>query len=154
MDVKNAYLVLGIIMVLAYAIGSGYWVDNSGWYQGLNKPRWQPPDFIFGIIWPYNFLILALSIYQVTRAASSRQILLYLIFLGISVSCALAWSYFFYQPHNFDLASLALILAALFTLPLLAISFSISVWVGFALIPYQIWLILASALSLSYGRLN
>jgi len=47
----------GIAMVLAYAIGSGLWVNTGdSWYANINKPSWQPPGFIFGIIWPYTLL--------------------------------------------------------------------------------------------------
>jgi translocator protein len=34
-------------------VGSGLWVNTGdGWYRSLNKPTLQPPDFIFGLLWP------------------------------------------------------------------------------------------------------
>lgn len=154
MELKNIYFVVGVVLVLIYIVGSGLWVDNSGWYQSLNKPRWQPPDIVFGIIWPYNFVVLTIAVFQITRTANARQIILLLTCLAVSVFAALAWSYFFYQPHNFNFATLSLITSAIFTLPIVAITFSVSIATAIALIPYQIWLILASALSFSYGKLN
>jgi translocator protein len=154
MDLKNIFFVVGLVLVFVYVIGSGLWVDNSGWYQSLNKPRWQPPEIVFGIIWPYNFVVLTIAIFQITRGANARQIMLLLTCLAVSVFAALAWSYFFYHPHNFNVATLSLITSAIFTLPIVAITFSVSIATAIALIPYQIWLILASALSFSYGKLN
>jgi len=44
----------GIGLVFVYAIGAARWTTTgSSWYRSLNAPSWQPPDFIFGIIWPY-----------------------------------------------------------------------------------------------------
>ena len=52
--------VAAVARVVAYAAGSGVWVSaNPGWYAGLTRPAWQPPDIVFGLIWPYNFVALA-----------------------------------------------------------------------------------------------
>ncbi|MBM3720230.1 MAG: tryptophan-rich sensory protein [Actinobacteria bacterium] len=145
---------LGILIVLIYAIGSGYWVDNSGWYRSLNRPSWQPPDFVFGLIWPYNFVMLGIASVSVANNLSKLKSLSFLIIFAISVISALLWSYFFYQPHDFTKASAALATTAILTLPLLALTFQASKTVGILLIPYQVWVTLASFLSASYGRLN
>jgi len=145
---------LGLLIVLIYAIGSGYWVDNSGWYRSLNRPSWQPPDFVFGLIWPYNFVMLGIASVSVANNLSKLKSLSFLIIFAISVISALLWSYFFYQPHDFTKASAALATTAILTLPLLALTFQASKAVGILLIPYQVWVTLASFLSASYGRLN
>ncbi|MFM7462526.1 MAG: TspO/MBR family protein [Actinomycetota bacterium] len=145
---------LGILIVLIYAIGSGYWVDNSGWYRSLNRPSWQPPDFVFGLIWPFNFVMLGIASVSVANNLSKLKSFSFLIIFAISVISALLWSYFFYQPHDFTKASAALATTAILTLPLLALTFQASKTVGILLIPYQVWVTLASFLSASYGRLN
>ena len=49
-------------IVVAYAIGAGRWVStDADWYRSLIKPSWQPPDVVFGLIWPYNFVMLAVA---------------------------------------------------------------------------------------------
>jgi benzodiazapine receptor len=154
LDMRVGATILGVGLVLVYAIGSGYWIDNSGWSRTLNRPSWQPPDFIFGLIWPYNFVILATSSIIVSKNLSRNLIALFLFFLTISVLSALLWSYFFYQPHNFNAASAALALAATATLPLVVITFQASRLVGALLIPYQVWLLIAMFLSISYGKNN
>jgi benzodiazapine receptor len=153
-DAKVVGIALAIGLVLLYAFGSGFFMDNSGWYQGLKKPSWQPPGAIFGVIWPYNFIMLGVSGVAVVRNSSGLQSILFLVFLALSVTAAITWSYYFYQPHNFFAASLSLVLATLLTLPILIITFQINTLLGFLLIPYQIWLTIATVLSFSYGRLN
>jgi tryptophan-rich sensory protein len=153
-DYKIIAAGLGIFLVLIYAIGSGYWVDNSGWYQSLNRPRWQPPSFIFGIIWPYNFVMLGIASVTVANNLSRFKSLSFIFIFALSVISALLWSYYFYQPHDFTKASAALITTALLTIPLLILTFQASRTIGFLLIPYQLWVTIASLLSVSYGKLN
>lgn len=153
-EMKVVGIAIAIGLVLLYAVGSGFFIDNSGWYQSLNKPTWQPPDIVFGLIWPYNFIMLGISGFIVVRDASSSRSMIFLVFLALSVVAALAWSYFFYQPHDFTRASIALGLAALFTLPLLILTLQTNALVGILLIPYQGWLTIATLLSVSYGKLN
>ena len=46
-------------IVIVYAVLSSYWTSRRpGWYASLPQPSWQPPDKVFGIIWPLNFLAL------------------------------------------------------------------------------------------------
>ena len=33
--------------------------SDPGWYASLPRPRWQPPDLVFGVVWPLNFGALA-----------------------------------------------------------------------------------------------
>lgn len=145
---------IGIVLVLVYAIGSGYWVDNSGWYRTLNRPSWQPPDYVFGLIWPYNFLMLGIASVTVANNLSRLKSLTFLVIFAASVVAALCWSYFFYVPHDFTKASIALATTAFLTLPILILTFQASRVVGLLLMPYQIWVTLASFLSASYGKLN
>ena len=50
---KSLGAVAGIAIVAIYVIGSGLWVNTGdNWYRTLNQPAWQPPGYIFGIIWP------------------------------------------------------------------------------------------------------
>lgn len=145
---------IGIALVLVYAIGSGYWVDNSGWYRTLNRPSWQPPDYIFGLIWPYNFLMLGIASVTVATNLSRLKSLTFLVVFAAGVVAALYWSYFFYVPHDFTKASISLATTAILTLPILILTFQASRVVGLLLMPYQIWVTLASFLSASYGKMN
>ena len=153
--IKAAGSIAGIALVLIYAIGSGLWVNTGdNWYRSLNAPTWQPPDFIFGVIWPYNFIVLGVAAVNVSQRLSTGWVITYLSIFAVSIACALTWAYQFYQPHNLSAASAALTLVAILTIPLLIIAFKVSVGIGLLLVPYQIWVAIASFLSWNYARLN
>ena len=146
---------IGVALVLIYVVGSGLWVNTGdGWYRGLNQPSWQPPDFIFGIIWPYNFIVLGYAAVIVSNRLSTALVATYLTVFAISVACALTWAYQFYRPHNLEAASTALTCVAVLTIPLVVIASRDSWTLALALLPYQIWVSIASYLSWTYARLN
>ena len=155
MDFKLIAAALGILFVFIYAFGSGIWVSSSpGWYSTLNRPSWQPPSAFIGLIWPYNFAVLGIASYQVSRTLTRFENVTWLAFFGLSIAAALTWAYQFYVPHNFFYASLALTSAALLTLPMLLLTFRASLAMGLLLVPYQIWVAIAASLAWGYLARN
>jgi len=155
MEFKFVATVIGIALVLVYAFGSGIWVSSSpGWYASLNRPPWQPPSFVFGIIWPYNFIMLGIAAFNVAQTLSRTLTIAWLIFFAASVAAALTWAYQFYVPHNLSIAAIALGITALLTIPVLYITFKASLLIGLLLIPYQIWVSIATTLAWGYSTRN
>ena len=155
MDFKLIAAAIGILFVFIYAFGSGIWVSSSpGWYASLNRPSWQPPSAFIGLIWPYNFAVLGIASYQVSRSLTRFENVTWLVFFGLSIAAALTWAYQFYVPHNFLYASLALTSAALLTLPMLLLTFRASLAMGLLLVPYQIWVAIAASLAWGYLAKN
>jgi tryptophan-rich sensory protein len=154
-EFKFAAAAIGIGLVLIYAFGSGIWVSSSpGWYSSLVQPPWQPPDFIFGIIWPYNFIMLGIAAFNVAQSLTKIQTVTWLISFAASVAAALVWAYQFYVPHNLSIAATALGVAALLTIPVLYLTFKASLMIGLLLIPYQIWVTIATTLAWGYATRN
>jgi len=152
---KSLLSVTGVVIVFVYVIGSGLWVNTGdNWYRSLNQPPWQPPDFIFGLIWPYNFVILGFASVAVANKLSTTNAIIYLSIFALSVAAALTWAYQFYRPHNLYAASIALAVVAILTLPMLYFIYQASVPLFFATIVYQLWVITATYLSFTYARLN
>jgi tryptophan-rich sensory protein len=152
---RVAAIVLGIGILVAYVALSGRWVSTGdSWYVSLDKPWWQPPPAVFGLIWPYNFVVLGIAAVLVPLRASTRVAGLFLCFFALSVVCAVAWAYLFYVPHNLVAAAIALTMAAAITIGLLVTAFATTPWLGWVLVPYQLWLAIAASLSWGYVALS
>ena len=152
---KSLLSVTGVVTVFVYAIGAGLWTNTGdNWYRSLNQPAWQPPDFIFGLIWPYNFVILGFASVAVANKLSTANAIVYLSIFALSVAAALTWAYQFYRPHNLYAASIALAVVALLTLPMLFFIYQASVPLFFATTVYQVWVVTATNLSYNYAKLN
>jgi tryptophan-rich sensory protein len=144
----------GIALVLIYMIGSSLWVNTGdNWYRDLAKPSWQPPSFIFGLIWPYNFVVIGIASVLIAQRASKVTTTIYLAFFALSVAAALIWAFQFYRPHNYLASAIALTAAALLTLPMTYIVATVSIPMAIAFAPYQIWVAIAASLSWGYWHL-
>jgi tryptophan-rich sensory protein len=151
---RIACAVIGIVLVLIYAGGANYWNQPDGWYQSLQKPSWQPPGYLFGIIWPYNFVVIGISLYTIAAQARPLLVAMALSLFAASVFFALRWSYLFYFDHDFSAAGHSLLITTILTLPILAIISSVSWKIALAFIPYQVWIGIATALNYEYGKIN
>jgi len=142
-------------LVVVYAVGAGRWVStDAGWYRSLVQPPWQPPDVVFGLIWPYNFVMLAVAGWVVAGRDSRTDHVVWLISLALSVAAALAWAWLFYVPHSLTASGYALAIATLLTVPLVVVAFRASLPIGLALVPYQLWLAVATTLAFGYASRN
>ena len=151
---RNVVGVLGTVIIAIYVIGSGRMVaTDAEWYRSLPRPSWQPPSSVFGIIWPYNFAMLVTATWLVTSRLSTANQIIWLLSLALSVTAALTWAWLFYGPHAILASGFALVLATVFTIPLLVIAFRVSPVLGFAFLPYQLWLAVATSLAFGYASL-
>lgn len=140
-----------VVVVVIYAALSGVWVSaDAGWYADLRKPPWQPPDWVFGTIWPLNFLALAAAGVILARADAARAGPI-LGVLALSVVFALSWAYLFYVPHSLTASAVSLALAAVLTWVVLFLAARVVGWVGLLLTPYAVWVTLATSLAFWYA---
>ena len=147
--------VIGIALVLVYAVGSGMLVNTrDGWYGELSKPSWQPPAYVPGLIWPYCFVVLGIAAVLVSNRLSALATSLYLAIFAVTVAAALTWAYQFFRPHNLEASAIALTILSTLTIVLIIIAARASWPVAIALVVYQLWIMTATALSWAYVRLN
>ena len=144
-----------LVVVAGYAVLSTVWIGHDpGWYAGLARPSFQPPDLVFAVIWPLNFLALFVVGVWFTRFVNDPTAWRAIIVLGASVVASLAWAWLFYVPHRLSAATLCLAAAAMLTCVLVVLVARSIPWAGMVLLPYTGWLSIAAALSVQYSRLN
>jgi len=140
-------------VVVVFAALSNTWNGHDpGWYAGLRRPSFQPPDVVFGVMWPLNFALLLLVGVTVVRTAPRAAAWTATGVLAVSVALALGWAWSFYVPHALVRAAVCLAAAAVLTWVLVAVVARIALWGGLVLVPYAAWLSVATALSVSYAR--
>ncbi len=73
----NRYLKLTLCILLPLLIGgiSGY-ASASGiniWYMGLNKPFFNPPNYLFGPVWSLLYILMGISFYRILQSMKQEQ---------------------------------------------------------------------------------
>jgi translocator protein len=140
-------------LVAAFAALANAWNGHDpGWYAGLRRPSFQPPDVVFAVMWPLNFGLLLLVGLTVVRTAPRADAWTATGVLALSVALALGWAWTFYVPHALVAAAACLAGATVLTWLLVAVVAGVEAWGGLALVHYAGWLTVATALSVSYAR--
>ncbi|MFM8312380.1 MAG: tryptophan-rich sensory protein, partial [Ilumatobacteraceae bacterium] len=119
-----------------------------------SRPPWQPPDAVFGIIWPYNFVALVAAGIVVSTSGSVAARAIWLAGLASSIVAALAWARLFYASNQLWPAAVALIAATALTVPIVVAAFGVRRWAGAILVPYNAWLAIAASLAVGYAQRN
>lgn len=124
------------------------------WYNSLNKPALNPPNWIFapmwGIIYFLMFCSFLLMIYSDTNIDKKPAIILFVTQLLLNFS----WSPIFFYFHNIKLAFVIIFFLNLFLILTIISFFKISKISAILLIPYLLWLIFATYLNFEIIRLN
>jgi translocator protein len=149
-------LLASIALTLAVgAIGglaTAYSVDT--WYPGLNKPSFNPPNWIFAPVWTALYVLMAIAAWRVFLAAQSRSRTLSLALFGLQLALNLAWSLIFFGlraplPALLELALLLLVIAAT-----AAKFWRLDRLAGLLLVPYAAWSCFAFLLNTEIWLLN
>lgn len=129
--------------------------DIGPWYQALNKPSWQPPDWLFGPAWTLIFALTALSgviSWRATRRRADREWLIGLFALNGFLN--ILWSLLFFRLRRPDWALAEVALLWISVLLLVVVTGRHSGTARWLLLPYLIWVAFAGWLNLAIVRLN
>ena len=147
-------LVWCALVVVFAALANAWNGHDPGWYDALRRPSFQPPDVVFGLMWPLSFALLLVVGVTAVRTAHTGTAWTATGVLAASVVLALGWAWLFYVPHHHTGAAACLAGAAVLTWTLLVVVARTEPWPGLALAPYALWLTVATALSVSYAKLD
>lgn len=147
-------LVAGGCAVLVAAIG-GTVTDIGPWYRSLNKPWFQPPDWLFGPAWTLIFALAALSAAQAWRDAPDQVAREWLIGLfALNGFLNILWSLLFFKLRRPDWALFEVVLLWASILLLIVVLGRYSRLGALLLVPYLLWVSFAAYLNLTIVRLN
>ena len=127
--------------------------QNSTYYEGLTKPVFAPPGWLFPIAWSLLYASMAIAMWFVLRTeGNDRNILLGLYIAQLAVN--LLWPYLFFVQQALGLAFFWLLLLWCLATIMLYHFFRECKTAGWLLVPYQLWLTFAAVLNFTLARLN
>ena len=123
------------------------------WYATLNKPFFNPPDWIFGPVWTILYFLMGVSLFIIWEKGADKAKNA-ILFFSIQLALNFLWSVLFFYSHQPLAAFLEIIILWVFIL-LTILSFGkISKNAGLILIPYILWVSFAGVLNLFIVLLN
>lgn len=124
------------------------------WYAGLNKPSFNPPNWLFGPVWTMLYLLMGISCFLIWRLPATQQRNKALGLFIIQFVLNFCWSFIFFGMHELGWALIEmgiLWIAILLTI----IQFSkLSKAAAWLLVPYIAWVSFALLLNAAIWKLN
>jgi translocator protein len=148
-------VLIAALAAIAVAVLGAAMTDLGPWYNNLQKPEWQPPDWLFGPAWTLFFGLCAASGYLAWRHAPNRGgrdgvIALFALngFLNV------LWSALFFLLGRPDWALVESSLLCLSIVPMIIALARYSRIASALLVPYLVWVSFATVLNWAVVRLN
>lgn len=130
---------------------SGAVFKPGPWYEGLKKPWWRPPNWLFAPAWAVLFVMIAFSGWYAWREAGFG---LALAVYGVQLVLNFLWSAFFFGLRRPDYALYDLVLLWLSILACILLFAPISATAAWLMVPYLAWVSFAGWLNFTMLRLN
>ncbi|MBT8384406.1 MAG: tryptophan-rich sensory protein [Bacteroidia bacterium] len=131
------------------ALGIGSWLMQNGpssdWYLQLNKAPWTPPGWVFGVAWITNmfcFTFYMTFLYEIENTAKLK------LLFGLQVLLNVGWNYIFFNKQSIGGGLIVIILLTLIVFYLLITYFKSLDLKSLLILPYGIWLMIATSLNL------
>jgi|SRR5579864_732835 len=164
MRVRQPLWLVGFLAASYGAAGLGsaftFRALNSGWYRRLRRPRWTPPDRLFGPVWTILYTQMAISAWLVRRGATNgdpkhaQAARAALVAWFAQLALNVAWSAAFFGARSPAKGMLVISMLWLAIIATVGLSARVQKVAGVLLLPYLAWTSFAAALNLSIWQRN
>lgn len=150
-------LIISVTIPLLVGGLSGFFTVTGveSWYQTINKPSWNPPNWIFGPVWTALYIMMGVALFLVWKSSGNANTKkLALILFAAQMLLNFFWSFIFFslQQPGWAFAEIVvlwlLILATIFAFARLN---NMAAWL---LVPYISWVSFAAILNFTIWQLN
>jgi len=154
-------LAIKIIILIVICLGIGYassLVTQNGiqtWYNTIEKPSFNPPNWLFGPVWTALYICIAIAggiVWdKINTNPLAKKAMLY---FGIQLLLNTLWSFLFFGLKNPLVALIEIILLLLIIYETYMLFSKINKTAGYLFIPYLLWVSFAMFLNASIWWLN
>jgi tryptophan-rich sensory protein len=136
-------------------IASIFTRGSAIYYKGLIKPFFAPPAWVFGIVWPILYFLMAIAAYIIWVQGKKgkpvgKALALYITQLLLNFT----WPFIFFRLNLYGIAFIEIVLLIIVVLLTIKEFFKHSKLSAIFMIPYILWLLYAAALNYYIWLLN
>jgi tryptophan-rich sensory protein len=153
---KSLKLSLCILVPLLVGSISGYFTSTSitTWYVTLNKPSFNPPNYLFGPVWTTLYILMGISLFLVLNKAKDLEKSKIIFVFSIQLILNFLWSFLFFKFQQLGLALAEILLMWCSILFMIIIFYKTNKLAALINIPYLLWVSFATILTYSIYILN
>jgi tryptophan-rich sensory protein len=125
------------------------------WYITLEKPFFAPPNWIFGPVWIILYFLMGVSFYIVWKdELKSKTRYVFFVVFGIQLILNALWSLLFFGLKSPLLGLIDILILDVMLVVTIFYAKRVSKYAAMLLIPYMVWIIIASVLNYAIMVLN
>jgi tryptophan-rich sensory protein len=153
-DIVKLVLSLGVCQVAAL-IGTVFTVSSiPDWYAALNKPFFNPPDWLFAPAWTILYILMGLALYLIWRAPKVKHTNEALMLFGAQLTFNVIWSIVFFGFKSIMGGVLSIIILLLLILLTIFQFYKVDKNAAYLMMPYLLWVGFATILNVSILLMN
>ena len=122
-------------------------MQNRDWYNSLKKSTLTPPNWVFGTAWSLLYTSMVIYLVLMMRDEKCNMWCQPLTFFAIQLFFNLIWTSLFFKFKMIRLALIDILFTLGFTITTFITSLNINSKLSIILIPYILWLTLATYLN-------
>lgn len=126
----------------------------STWYTTINKPSFNPPNYLFGPVWTILYILMGISLYIILQSPKTELRKKAITIFFIQLFLNFCWSFIFFKFQLLGLAFIEIIFMWVSILTMIILFFEINRKAALIQIPYLLWVSFASILNGSIWFLN
>lgn len=129
--------------------------ESYNWYSQLIKPTWSPPAWIFGPVWTFLYILIAISFGKVFWMFFKKQIppLVVLPFV-LNLIFNFSFTPLQFGLKNNLLAAIDIVFVLSTLIWAMVAIWPYARWIAYLQIPYFLWVLFATFLQLTITFLN
>jgi translocator protein len=125
------------------------------WYAHLNKPFFNPPNFLFGPVWTILYALMGISFFLVWEKRTKKNPYLKAMFTFlVQLFLNAIWSPIFFGYKNLGLGAIVIVLLLLMIIRTVSEFAKVNKVSSYLLYPYLAWVSFATILNISIWFLN
>ncbi len=149
-------LIICIAIPLIIGAVSGFFTAEAipNWYAGLQKPAFNPPNWIFGPVWTTLYVLMGISLYMIVGLPASEERTQAIWIFGLQMLLNFTWSFIFFKWQRPSWAFAEIILLWISILWMIVSFYKLKPVAGLLQLPYIAWVSFASMLNYAIWQLN
>lgn len=124
------------------------------WYANLNKPFFNPPNWIFAPVWTTLYALMGVGLFLIYSSPKTQVRKNSLMIFGIQLFLNFCWSFLFFYFESPLIAFIEIIFLWVSILMMIFYFKKINKTAAYLQIPYLCWVSFASILNFSIFWLN
>jgi len=149
------YILIPLFVLITGSAASYFAQTGRGWYKTINIPIWTPSDSIMAIVWTFIFILSSASVLIIwNRYSKQKNFKLIISLFILNAMISVGWNILFFGHQQIGLAFFQALLLVFNIVLLIILIWKICPLAATCLLPYSLWVVFSTILTLNVWLLN